>query len=536
MCVLILSRYVLITILTDYELGLKRPFGVHKIVEKLSIAVLERLQIGTQKSCLIFPSASPTARCAQFIQKHHGLDIETEVVAFYLPETADTGNMQWARFYVLIYHTAAQKSADEFWSIFGDGISSRHAEFCLERWPFMRSESPNRIFRSPAMVTDISLMAAFPWTNEDQNAKEEIKRRIATMIASEQPGFPPVPTSEVFLYQKGMCALSAVARAMIPSDNQTSGAAVYGWPYSETPKCVRQSGYDRFTMYGQGSESELDQLESSLASGERIQVLFCEIPSNPLLRTPDLRRIRDLADRYEFCVVCDETIGTYINVDILPYVDVAVTSLTKIFNGTGNVMGGSVVVNPRSAHRAAIHDRLTAGYEDILFTADAMILAQNSRDLKERVLKCNANALDLANFLAKCPSIDSVYYPTMVPTTRFYEQFRRPTGGYGYLLSVLFKDPDTAVQFYNTLDVRKGPNIGTNFTLVLPYAQLAHYYDCEWAESYGVAKHIVRISVGLESQADLVDRITQALSKVEGHAKPVLGEVQRSKDSLCLDH
>lgn len=93
-------------------------------------------------------------------------------------------------------------------------------------------------------------------------------------------------------------------------------------------------------MYGHGNAEELDQLESSLASGNRIIALFCEIPSNPQLHTPDLHRIRHLANNYSFIVVCDDTLATTVNVDILPYVDIVVSSLTKIFSGACNVMGG----------------------------------------------------------------------------------------------------------------------------------------------------------------------------------------------------
>lgn len=112
------------------------------------------------------------------------------------------------------------------------------------------------------------------------------------------------------------------------------------WPYGSTPTCVKGSGFERFTFHSQGTSEELDQLESSLASGRSIAFLFCEIPSNPLCATPDLHRIRSLADRYHFVVICDETIGTFVNVDVLPYVDIIITSLTKIFSGGCNVMGG----------------------------------------------------------------------------------------------------------------------------------------------------------------------------------------------------
>lgn len=68
--------------------------------------------------------------------------------------------------------------------------------------------------------------------------------------------------------------------------------------------------------------------------------MFCEIPSNPLLETPDLGRIRALADEFGLAVVVDETLGTFVNVDVLPYVDVVCTSLSKAFSGTCLVMGG----------------------------------------------------------------------------------------------------------------------------------------------------------------------------------------------------
>ena len=69
--------------------------------------------------------------------------------------------------------------------------------------------------------------------------------------------------------------------------------------------------------------------------------LFCEFPSNPLLRSPDLQRLKELADEYGFHVVIDETVGGFVNVECLPFADIVVSSLTKIFSGDSNVMGGS---------------------------------------------------------------------------------------------------------------------------------------------------------------------------------------------------
>lgn len=93
-------------------------------------------------------------------------------------------------------------------------------------------------------------------------------------------------------------------------------------------------------FYGHGSAEELDELEGRLQQGERFLGFFCEFPGNPLLKSPDLLRIRGLADQYDFAVVVDETIGNFLNVHVLPYADVVVSSLTKVFSGDSNVMGG----------------------------------------------------------------------------------------------------------------------------------------------------------------------------------------------------
>ena len=93
-------------------------------------------------------------------------------------------------------------------------------------------------------------------------------------------------------------------------------------------------------FYGHGSSSEIDDIERRCEAGEKFLALFCEFPGNPLLKTPDIIRLRSLADQYDFAIVIDETIGNFINVHVLQYADVIVSSLTKVFSGDSNVMGG----------------------------------------------------------------------------------------------------------------------------------------------------------------------------------------------------
>ena len=71
-----------------------------------------------------------------------------------------------------------------------------------------------------------------------------------------------------------------------------------------------------------------------------VTALFCEFPSNPLLQSPNLPRLRQLANKYRFLIIIDETVGGFVNVDVLQYADIITTSMSKLFSGSANVMGG----------------------------------------------------------------------------------------------------------------------------------------------------------------------------------------------------
>ena len=118
------------------------------------------------------------------------------------------------------------------------------------------------------------------------------------------------------------------------------------FPYTDTLKILEKWGPGCHFL-GNGLDKDIDELESILKKEATANpsippalALFTEFPSNPLLRCADLPRLRTLADKYDFLIVIDETIGNFVNVEVLPYADMVVSSLSKIFSGDANVMGG----------------------------------------------------------------------------------------------------------------------------------------------------------------------------------------------------
>jgi cystathionine gamma-synthase len=502
-------------------------FYHHVEVEKLGNTVLQRLTNDEQLRCLVFPSLAGAARCCTYftrksLQKGDAKPY-LETWSFQLPNGSSASDecKQWSKFVVVIYNMQLAELAVEIWGWFGEGISSRHAMFCNDHVEDMEavlvSHNDRCVAFSPNLRSPVSThrVPAHPVPSRklDLATKQEIKSLIAKWISPQDPGARPVLFTDVFLFCKGMVAISTIARILLET-SEFCEAVVFGWPYGSTPKAVQETGFERYTFYPQGSSEELDLIEKSLQLGKRIACLFCEVPSNPLCATPDLMRIRSLADRYHFAVVCDETIGTFVNVDVLPLADVVVTSLTKLFSGGCNVMAGSIVLNNQSRFYERIQATLAKIHEDLLFPLDAEILLKNCFDFPGRVRKTNQTAMAVVKFLLAQPKelIRQVNYPTQVKTASMYEKMRRkPQGGYGSLISIVFHSDKVAKQFYNAVDLCKGPSFGADFTLILPYSQLAHAYELDWAESLGMPKHIIRISVGLEDASAIVEKLANAI-------------------------
>ena len=121
------------------------------------------------------------------------------------------------------------------------------------------------------------------------------------------------------------------------------------WLYIDSVKVLEKWG-PGCHFFGFGDEEDIDRLETLLEVESNknpgcapIAYLATKLPTNPLLNSPNLRRLRALADKYDFLMIIDETIGNSVNVEVMPYADIVINSLTKEFSGSSNVMGGRSV-------------------------------------------------------------------------------------------------------------------------------------------------------------------------------------------------
>ncbi|PQE14528.1 cystathionine gamma-synthase protein [Rutstroemia sp. NJR-2017a BBW] len=463
--------------------------------------------------------------------------------------------------------------AKQYWQHSGNGVSSRRAEFChtlfqegllVRRTASSSPQSTEKLCKGPRRYQRGSIdktsrsnhgsngidgvhSPISPANSEAReslqfleerfgrnldvslvdNAKSAIRRRIAGALVDEvdlsqapsgemtsnMRGVAGLSEDDVYLYPCGMNSIFTTHQMMLKARGPLKSIS-FGFPYVDTLKILEKFG-PGCTFYGNGSSEDLDDLETRLKAGEKYLAMFCEFPGNPMLKCPDLKRIRSLADQFDFAVVVDETIGNFINVHVLPFADVVVSSLTKIFSGECNVMGGSAILNPRSRYYPALKAVAAQEYEDNYWAEDVIFMERNSRNFVSRIEKINENAELICDILRAHPLVKDVYYPKFNSSKCFYDDCRTPNGGYGGLLSFTLKETVKAAAFYDRIETAKGPSLGTNFTLTSPYVILAHYLELDWAEGFGVPRDLIRISVGLEDKEDLRERFEVALRAAE---------------------
>ncbi|KAI1316455.1 hypothetical protein EDD11_009945 [Mortierella claussenii] len=357
-------------------------------------------------------------------------------------------------------------------------------------------------------------------------AKVALRRRIAAQVAhhagSGWTGTGEYVTEEdVYLYPTGMSAIynaHRIAMTLFPLRK----SICFGFPYTDSLKVLQKFGPGCY-FYGHGEDQDIELLEQEVLAKtiggdvkeeDKILAVFCEFPSNPLLKSSNLKRLGELADKFGFMIIVDETLGNFVNVRILEYADIVVSSLSKIFSGDSNVMGGSLVLNPQRQFYKGLKDAMSREYEDLMWVEDAIFMERNSRTFQTRIARIDDNTEALCDFLRAHPKVKEVYYPKYV-TKENYLMHKVEGAGFGGLFSVMFKNEKTgAEQFFDALPFYKGPSLGTNFTLACPYTILAHYYELEWAAQFGIERNLIRVAVGLEDREVLLQGFTEALDAI----------------------
>ncbi len=431
-------------------------FGLTPLIKEIAEKAIQ-LQGGNTHSSWPYPNIQTATKAEEFCKQ--------------MNTKAETNIQEIAGLQCLIVDINTTRTAKAFWQHTGLGASSRQAAIALNK-------------------------EKAPSINAGEEARLSIRNRLANIYGC--------PSDLVQLHPSGMAALHTALEAL-RKFRPNNKAFQLGFPYVDVLK-LPQVIFD-------GSELILDQDPTKLAielDKQKPSALIVELPSNPMLQCVDLPLAAKIAHDRGIPVIADDTIGSAINIDSLPYVDLVFTSLTKSFSGQGDILAGSLIISPESPWRQTLQELIPLNSLANLSHADAIALDHASKDVIPRIHQLNSSCLEIKNRLEHHPEVERVLHPADCPN---FKLLMRKNAGFGCLLSFeLTGGYLKAQEFYNSLKVCKGPSLGTIFTLVCPYVLLAHYNELPWAKECGVPSSLIRVSVGLEPTEELWGRFEKALS------------------------
>ncbi|NVD98499.1 cystathionine gamma-synthase family protein [Massilia sp. BJB1822] len=370
-------------------------------------------------------------------------------------------------------------------------------------------------------------------------------RQLASVFQGKEPGFrygrqgnPTVSALEdkvnqmeqgvaTLCFSTGMGAIGAVFQALLRAgDHMVSSAFLFGNTNSMWQ-----------TVAGQGvgvdfvDATDVAHVEAALKPETRI--VFVETVANPRTQIADLQRIGELCAQRGILYVVDNTMTT-------PYLfrpkdvgaGLVVNSLTKSIGGHGNALGGSLTdtgaydwnkfpniyenykkAAPAQWGIAQIRAKGLRDFGAALGPEAAHHIAVGAETLALRMERTCANALALARLLEQDERVAAVYYPGLESHPQHgiaSELFK----SYGSLLSFELKDGIDCFDYLNRLKLAvPASNLGDTRTLVIPVAHTIFYeMGAERRASMGIAESLIRVSVGIEDTADLLDDFASALN------------------------
>jgi cystathionine gamma-synthase len=245
-------------------------------------------------------------------------------------------------------------------------------------------------------------------------------------------------------------------------------------------------------------------------------LVLIETPSNPLMRITDIRGVAGRAKAAGAKVAVDNTfLSPALQRPIALGADFVLHSTTKYLNGHSDVVGGAVIAADKADVEALLAWSNIVGVTGSPF--DAYLTLRGIRTLFPRVQQQQANALAVAKFLHRHPAVGAVHYPGL-PSDPGHNLAASQQSGFGAMLSFEMSGGVDAVRrLVETLSVfTLAESLGGVESLIAHPTTMTHAGMSEEARRVaGIGTGLLRLSVGLEAETDLIADLDQGLAAAD---------------------
>lgn len=244
------------------------------------------------------------------------------------------------------------------------------------------------------------------------------------------------------------------------------------------------------------------------------KVCWMETPTNPTLKCVDIKGIAEALKGTGVILVVDNTFATPVNQSpLLLGADIVSHSGTKYLGGHSDVICGAMVMNSRELYDKLFFILKTMGTG--LSAFDSWVLCRGIKTLQVRVEKANNNALAIAKLLEKHPKVEKVRYPGLKSHPDHAAHKKNSKGGGGMICFYIKGGMKQATNFLKAVKVFiLAESLGGVESLAEHPVTMTHgSVPVEHRKVLGIEDNFIRLSVGIEDEADLLADISQALAK-----------------------
>jgi cystathionine beta-lyase/cystathionine gamma-synthase len=308
-------------------------------------------------------------------------------------------------------------------------------------------------------------------------------------------------------FASGMAATDAVLRLLDSGAHVVAGNDVYGGTFRLFDKVLRRYGLGFDFVDTTDPESVAD----ALTTGTRL--VWLESPTNPLLAITDIRAVAEIVHAHPSkpILVVDNTFATpYLQQPLELGADIVLHSTTKYLGGHSDVVGGALAVRDRSLHERLAFIQNAVGA--VPGPMDCFLVLRGIKTLALRMDRHASNAEALVQLLQNHPKVDRLMYPfhDSHPQVRIARRQMRNGGG---MISFVVKGGAEAAR--KVAEATKifalAESLGGVESLIEVPAAMTHLSTSESA--LAVDPGLVRLSVGVENVADLLEDLRRALEK-----------------------
>ena len=304
----------------------------------------------------------------------------------------------------------------------------------------------------------------------------------------------------------GMAAISSTLLSVLKAgDEVITTQALYGGTYR-----LMRDIFPRMGITVRHVDTDLAGIERLV--NPRTKALYVETPTNPTLRLVDLRKAAEFAKEWDLISLIDNTFASPVLQKPLEFgFHLTIHSATKYLAGHSDVIAGAV------AGRKSLVDKVR---QMVIYLGGSMdpeaafLLIRGMKTLEVRVKTQCATALVVAKFLEKHPKVARVHFPGLASHPD-HSLAKKQMKGFGAMLAFDMKGGLAAARRFcdRTRIFLLAASLGGVESLVLLPVYSSHYRMSEKELcASGIAPGTVRVSVGLESPADLIEDLRQALA------------------------